>query len=139
MPDRIVVDTSIVLACAKGEASQAQIRQQIGGADWIAPTSLHFEVGNAISRDLKGVKGRTRITLEAAHAILARYARERVGFIDPNMPMAIEIAGRYGIYAYDAYVLSLALEEGAPVATGDKGMARVAEDMGIPVLFFTAE
>ena len=41
------------------------------------------------------------------------------------------LAGRFGIYAYDAYFLQCSLETNCPLLTLDRGMKRVAKQLDI--------
>ena len=45
----------------------------------------------------------------------------------------IELARRYGVSAYDASYLELAIRTGGPLATFDRNLAKAAETAGIEV------
>ncbi len=45
--------------------------------------------------------------------------------------MALELAATHNLYAYDAYVLTCALSQRAPLLTLDKGQARAAVAAGV--------
>ncbi len=47
---------------------------------------------------------------------------------------ALAIAGRFGIYAYDAYFLECALSSRHPLLTLDQGMKRMALELNIQLL-----
>ncbi|MDP9177562.1 MAG: hypothetical protein M3O61_07780 [Gemmatimonadota bacterium] len=51
--------------------------------------------------------------------------------IDVDLSAALELAGAYNLYAYDAYVLTCALAQRAPLLTLDKGQARAAVAAGV--------
>jgi predicted nucleic acid-binding protein len=46
----------------------------------------------------------------------------------------LDIAGRFGTYAYDAYFLECALSLRLPLLTLDKGMKSIACELAIEVL-----
>lgn len=51
-----------------------------------------------------------------------------------NIKSALEIATKYRIYAYDAYFLECADNLKRPLITLDRGMKRIALEMGISIL-----
>ncbi len=47
---------------------------------------------------------------------------------------ALLLAGRFRIFAYDAYFLQCALETKAPLLTFDRGLKRVAKLLGLTLV-----
>ena len=45
----IAVDTSVIIAVLTNEKSKEKLIQLTKGADLVAPASMHWEMGNAIS------------------------------------------------------------------------------------------
>jgi predicted nucleic acid-binding protein len=53
---------------------------------------------------------------------------------DVDIKSALEIALKFNIYAYDAYFLECAVSLRSPLITLDRGMKRVASNLGITIL-----
>jgi predicted nucleic acid-binding protein len=66
---KIVVDTSVVIAVITNEKHKEQLIVTTKGADLIAPSSLHWEIGNAFSAMFK----RGRISLDQAKGAIKSY------------------------------------------------------------------
>ena len=58
----IVVDTSAIIAVIVGEPQRQTLIELTAGADLIAPPSVHWEIGNALSAMLR----RGRVSLGSA-------------------------------------------------------------------------
>ena len=125
----IVVDTSVVLAVITNEAHKSKIQKITKGADLIAPSSLHWEIGNAFSAMFK----RRRVTLEQALAAIQAYRQIPIRFSEIELEYAIELAEKLDVYAYDAYVIGCALKHKAPMITLDSGLVEAAERSGVRV------
>jgi predicted nucleic acid-binding protein len=126
----IVVDTSVIIAVILNEASKPALVQATTGADLIAPTSLHWEIGNALSALFK----RKRITLSEAQQALLEYQQIPLRFIDVSLDDALTIAEHHAIYAYDAYLIACARLHTAPLLTLDNGLRTAAQAAGITIL-----
>ena len=63
----IAVDTSVLLAVCINEPSKPRLIELSAGHALVAPASLHWEVGNALSAMLK----RERLTLQQAQICVA--------------------------------------------------------------------
>ncbi len=96
----------------------------------LAPPSLHWEVGNALSAMLK----RKRITLAQAWQAIAAYQRVPMRLVDVELEEALPISAEEGIYAYDAYVISCALKYQAPLISLDRQLMDVARKLGVTIL-----
>lgn len=120
---RVVVDTSAVLAVVLNEPEKPLLIAATEGAYFLAPSSLHWEVGNALAAGFK--KG--RLTLTEAQAALAAYRQIAIHFDDIDLVDAVALAHRLNIYAYDAYVLACAKKHRCPILTLDKGLKDAAE------------
>lgn len=126
----ITVDTSAVVAVAADEPSKPALIEAVRGADLIAPASLAAEVGNALSAMLK----RHRITLAEAQAVLAAFQRIPIRTMDLDLSRALELADQLNIYAYDAYVLTCALNSDTPLLSLDGGQQEVARRVGVTLI-----
>jgi predicted nucleic acid-binding protein len=126
----VVVDTSVIIAVIAGEPQQQTLVHLTKGADLIAPVSIHFEIGNALSAMLR----RNRISLDKALLALAAYQQIPIRFVDIELDEALRIADAFGIYAYDAYLIRTALKFRAPLISLDRQLTECAKQMKVNVL-----
>jgi predicted nucleic acid-binding protein len=127
---RIVIDASIVVAVLLNEPQKAAIVEFTKGTEVISPTSLPWEVGNAISANVR----KKRITHEQAIQAIQDYHKIDVRLVDIDIEESIRISNQYHIYAYDAYVLLCAMIFKAPLFCLDEGMGNLAKLMGIKTI-----
>jgi predicted nucleic acid-binding protein len=126
----LVVDTSALIAVLTGEPTRDRLIARTQGAVLLAPGSVHWETGNALSALLK----RRRLKLPEVQAALAAYARIPIRLVEVELGVAIELADRFGLYAYDAYLMACARRHGAPLLTLDPRLGRAAHEAGVRVL-----
>jgi predicted nucleic acid-binding protein len=126
----IIIDTSALLAVLVNEPHKGALVRLTQGAELIAPQSVHWEIGNALSAMFK----RGRISLEQAQACLKSYQLIPVRFAEVPLERAVEVAHRHGIYAYDAYLIVCAQQFGGPLLTLDAGLRQMALKEGLSVL-----
>ena len=126
----IVVDTSVIIAVVTNEKHKAQLIELTKGADLIAPSSLHWEVGNAFSAMFK----RKKIDLKQAKLALAAYQQIPIRFLSVRLADALELSIQFNLYAYDAYVLNCALKNKSPLITLDGRLVKAARKAGIGIL-----
>jgi predicted nucleic acid-binding protein len=129
----LVVDTSVVLAVVLNEPSKPTLIQRTSGADLIAPASLHWEVGNALSAMLK----RKRLTHVEALQALAEYRNIPIRFLDVALDDAVTLAAQLTIYAYDAFFIACARAQASALVTIDNGLKVAATRAGLTVLEVT--
>ena len=127
---KMVADTNTFLAVALDEPEKPQIVRLTSGHELVAPAVLPFEIGNALTAMLK--KG--AILAEHVPAAWDAVQAIPVDLRDLDMPAALRLAVRFGVYAYDAYFLECALSCRLPLLTLDRGMKRIARELSIPVL-----
>ncbi len=125
----VVVDTSALLAVVLGEPNREALIGATTGVELVAPASVHWEVGNALSALLK----RKRVSVAQAQSALAAYGSIPIRFIDVDLSVSIELAATHALYAYDAYLLACALTQRAPLLTLDVALQRAARDAGIEI------
>jgi predicted nucleic acid-binding protein len=127
---KIVADTNTFIAVALNEPEKEGIIRLTDGYDLVAPEVLPFEIGNALTAMFK------KSVLEAEEVISAWEAVSsiQVDLRRIDIKPALKIATKYNIYAYDAYFLECAQSLRSPLLSLDRGMKRVARQMGIPVL-----
>lgn len=126
----IVADTNVFLAVVLGEPERLRIVEITTGHELAAPHVLPFELGNAITAlKKKGLLEPDEVLTcwDAAQEIL-------VDLRHVDMRVALNLAMRFGIYAYDAYFLECALSLRAPILTLDRQMKRISRELSIPVL-----
>ena len=126
----LVVDTSVILAVVLNEPSKAALIQLTRGADLLAPASLHWEIGNALSAMFK----RKRLTLEEALHALIEYRKIPIRFLDIALDDAVTLAAQLAIYAYDAYFIACARTHAVALLTIDHGLQVAARAAGLTVV-----
>jgi len=126
----LVIDTSALVAVLTAEPTRDRIIARTQGAELVAPGSVHWETGNALSALLK----RRRLKLAEVQAALEAYARIPIRLVEIELDVALELADRLGLYAYDAYLMTCARRHGAPLLTLDPRLGRVAGEAGVRVM-----
>lgn len=126
----IIVDTSVLIAVLTGEPTRGYLIARTQGAELLAPGSVHWEVGNAFSALLK----RRRLQLPEVQAALAAYAQIPIRFVEVELAAALELANRFGLYAYDAYLMACARRQRAPLLTLDARLGRAAKEAGVELM-----
>jgi predicted nucleic acid-binding protein len=129
----VVVDTSVILAVVLNEPSKPTLIQLTAGAELIAPASLPWEIGNALSAMLK----RRRLTLDEARHALVEYRKIPIRLLDVSLDDTITVAAQLTIYAYDAYMIACARTHSAPLVTIDNGLKVAAQAAGLTTLEIT--
>jgi predicted nucleic acid-binding protein len=126
----LVVDTSVLIAVLTGEPMRDQLIARTQGAELVAPGSVHWEMGNTFAALLK----RRRLKLPEVQAALSAYAQIPIRFVEVELGAAVELADRFGLYAYDAYLISCARRQRAPLMTLDARLGRAARESGVELL-----
>jgi len=126
----IVVDTSVLIAVLTGEATRDHVIARTQGAELLAPGSVHWELGNAFSALLK----RRRLKLTDVQAALAAFAQIPIRYVDVDLATALELTDRFGLYAYDSYLMTCARRQRAPLLTLDARLGRAAKEAGVQVM-----
>lgn len=125
-----VIDTSAIIAVLLSEPERAMLVRVTRGTELVAPGSVHWEVGNALSAGLK----RRRFTLAQGQRALSAYAAIPIRLVDVDLALSLELASEHSLYAYDAYLLTCALQHRAPLLTLDTGLLRTANTLGIDLV-----
>src|ERR1035441_7090368 len=129
----IVIDTSVILAVISEQPEKPELIRLTRGATLVAPSSVHWEVGNALSAMFK----RKAIGLDEGLKLLESYAAIPIRLTDLALKQAVELAARLNIYAYDAYVIACAVNQRAPILTLDGGLRTRARELKLDVLEIT--
>ena len=125
-----VIDTSAIIAVLLSEPERAMLVRVTRGTELVAPASVHWEIGNALSAGFK----RRRLTLAQGQRALTAYAAIPIRFVDVDLALSLELAAEHALYAYDAYLLTCALQQRAPLLTLDAGLIRTANTLGIDLV-----
>ena len=92
-------------------------------ANLIAPASVHWEVGNALSAMLKC----KRLSLAEAHSAAMSYA-------EIGLKESLGIASKHNLYAYDAYMIACAQSERCKLVSLDAGLLKAATASGVAIV-----
>jgi predicted nucleic acid-binding protein len=112
------------------EPERAELIRLSKGATLIAPSSVHWEIGNALSAMFK----RKAIDLDDAFKVLDGYAAIPVRLVDPSLPQAVRLCRELNVYAYDAYVIACAINQRAPILSLDNVLKERARSLNLEVL-----
>ncbi len=126
----MVVDTSALLAVLLEEPERPALIAATKGEALFAPSSLPWEVGNA----LVAATRRRRLTTGEAQLAWASYERIPLRLVDVQIPRAVTLAVELGLYAYDAYMLELARQRGLPLLTLDRQLGAAAIASGLDLV-----
>ncbi len=126
----IIVDASVIIAVIVNEPQKDKLVACTQGMDLIAPSSIHWEIGNAFSAMLK----RGRVTLHQAIQAIELYRRIPVRFVQVELEETLKLVAELNIYAYDAYLLRCALKYNLPLLSLDKTLVRVARAKGAQII-----
>ena len=126
----IVVDTSVIIAVIANEPERHALIELTTGAELIAPHSVHWEIGNALSAMLR----RERVKVEQAIQAVRLYQQIPIRFVDVELEESLKIADTLGIYAYDAYLIRCALKYKSPLISLDRKLVNAAKEMKARVI-----
>lgn len=124
---KIVADTNTFLAVALNEPERDWLIDISDGHDLTAPAVLPYEIGNALSSLVR----REVIPSRQLEAVWNAAISIPVELASIDTRAALLLAGRFRIYAYDAYFLQCSLETKCPLLTLDQGMKRIAKELSI--------
>jgi predicted nucleic acid-binding protein len=120
----------VLIAVLTAEPTRDQLIARTQGAELLAPGSVHWEIGNAFSALLK----RRRLKLPEVQTALSAYAQIPIRFVEVEPGAAVELADRFGLYAYDAYLIACARRQRIPLLTLDARLGRAAREAGVEIL-----
>jgi predicted nucleic acid-binding protein len=126
----ITIDTSALIAVIGNEDSKERIVEITVDCSLYAPTSVHWEIGNAFSAMFK----RQKSNIEQAKLALKAYREIPIKFIEVSLEQTLEICKKLNIYAYDAYLIQCALKTNTSLLTLDNRLSAVAEKLGVKTL-----
>jgi len=126
----IVIDTSAVVAVILDAPEKDVLIRLTADVELVAPASIHWEVGNALSAMIR----RGRLTLQLALRAIESYRSIPIRFVEVDLGASLMIASEHHLYAYDAYLIECAKRRSAPLLTLDRALARAASKMSIVVM-----
>lgn len=126
----IVIDTSAILAVVGLAPERAELIHLTKGSTLVAPSSVHWEIGNAISAMFK----RKAIELDDALRVLDAYAGIPIRLLNPTLRQAAELSRQLNIYAYDAYVIACAINQRAPILSLDSVLNERAKSLKLETI-----
>lgn len=129
-PTMLVIDASVAVKFVTEEPDSDKAYEIVVGPEpLIAPDWVLSECANAIGKKVLDNQ-LSRAAAEASFAELPRFfARlfETGGLLDAGFQLALDIDHAF----YDCLYLALAIREGAPVITADKGLLKGARRAGL--------
>jgi predicted nucleic acid-binding protein len=120
---RILVDASAILSVLLNEATKEKIVAKTKDATLIAPASIHWEIGNAVSSLLK----RKKISGAEGVQVVEEYLKIPIQYVEVDLKEAVSVAGKHSLYAYDAYMIVGAKQYRIPLLSLDSGLNDVAK------------
>lgn len=129
----LTIDTSAIIAVVTNEPTRPSLIAHTVGMQLVAPSSLHWEIGNAFSAMLK----RNRITLAQAQQAIAAYRQVPIRLVDVDLDQALALSEQLKIYAYDAYMIVAALHCQCALLALDGGLLQAAKTAGVATVEVT--
>lgn len=126
----VVIDTSALLAVLLEEPERPALIAATAGAVLMAPSSLPWEVGNALVAAVR----RRRLTPAEANRAWVACEAVPLRLAEVDIGRAVATALHLGLYAYDAYMLELARQRGLPLLTLDQRLAAAAVANGLTLV-----
>ena len=126
----IVIDTSILVAVLVSEPERRKLIELTADADLLAPSSVHWEIGNALAAMMK----RKRLDLDQVAAVLKAYAQIPIRYRDVDLQSAMEIGSNHNLYVYDAYIIACAHAHRCAMMTLDRNLAQAANRAHVSVV-----
>jgi predicted nucleic acid-binding protein len=127
---QVVIDPSAILAVLLNEPERDALIRVTLSSILITPASTPWEIGNALIVGLR----RRRLSQDEVVAAWNSFEEVPLRFVEVDISRALLTAARYGLYAYDAYVLEAAEARRVPLLTLDQTLAQAAEQAGIALL-----
>jgi len=126
----ILIDASAIMAIILNEPNREKVVNLTRNTVLLVPEVSSFEVGNALINLCR----RDKITKEELLEAYRNYTLIPLRTIKIDIEKALEIACKYGIYAYDAYYLEIAYRLKLSLVTFDESMKKVGANLKIDIL-----
>lgn len=122
----ITIDTSAIMAIIGNEPEKPKLIEVTQEAELIAPSSVHWEIGNAWSALFK----KRRVTLAQALQAIQVYQQIPILFREVDLAATLTLCQSLNIYAYDAYLIACALQHHSPLLSLDRQLLKAAVKAG---------
>ncbi|GMO30186.1 MAG: type II toxin-antitoxin system VapC family toxin [Termitinemataceae bacterium] len=126
----ILLDASAIMAVIIEEPEKEQVINITKNVTIVSPSMVPFEIANGLSKMTK----RKIIDKNRMVNAFEFFNRIPIKIIETDIKKALEIAGDYNIYAYDAFYLESAKRLGLPLLTFDGNMARIGKEICLTIL-----
>lgn len=126
----VVIDASVTMSwCFEDEASDAgdALFARVAESGAVVPALWHYEVANVLAVAAR----RDRISEASSKRFLSTLDRLALEIVDTPPARLVDLAGRFGLTAYDAAYLDVAMVRAAPLATTDAVLRRAAAAAGV--------
>ena len=126
----ILLDASAIMAVIIKEPERELVIQVTKDSIMVSPSIISYEIANALTKMVK------RKIIEKDRMLNAFNFFQKIPMktTEIDIKKALEIAGDYRIYAYDAFYLELARRLNLPLLTFDGNMTRVGKELGLEIL-----
>lgn len=126
----IVIDTSALISVILHEPERNRIIEVTSGCVLLGPGSIPWEIGNAFSAMFK----QNRLSLHAAKQSLKIYSEIPIRLMQADYVNVLQISKKTNMYAYDAYMMDIALRFHSPLLTLDQKLKRAATKIDIKTI-----
>lgn len=126
----MVIDTSALLAVLLEEPERRALIAATAGAVLMAPSSLPWEVGNALVAAVR----RRRLTPAEADRAWVAYEAVPLRLAEVDIRRAAAAALDRSLCACEAYMLELARQRGLPLLTLDQRLGAAATASGLTLM-----
>ena len=132
----IVVDASVALAwCFPDEASEYAdgVLVALEGRTVIVPAIWAIEITNAVLVGERRKRVKRADVLRFMELLGGLTIIERSQMVADTLSNVLPLAREYGLSAYDAAYLDVAIRQGAPLATLDSALQKAGRSAGIEI------
>ena len=126
----LVADTSTIIAVLLNAGTKEAVIKATQDASLVAPASLPYEIGNAFTAMIK----RHTILIDDVLNALQVFETISIRIVDVDLGQAVVLANEMNLYAYDAYMVEVAIRYRAPLLTLDKRLADAAKIRGVETI-----
>jgi predicted nucleic acid-binding protein len=126
----IILDASAIMSVIVEEPERALVESLTKNTTILSPSMVSFEIANGLTKMMK----RKIIDKQRMMSAFEYFKWIPIKILEVDIEDALEIAGEYNIYAYDACYLASAKKEDLPLLTFDGNMARIGKEIGLTIL-----
>jgi predicted nucleic acid-binding protein len=123
-----VVDASALAAASFVEPRASAMVAQLGGHRLFAPTLLRYEVAHVCIKKIRERPLERNLILSQYRSSL----QTAIQLVDVDHAGVVSLAEKFGLSAYDASYLWLALERGMELVTGDDALKKAFKSAAKP-------